>query len=92
MNKAELILKVMSKMDIDEEAAEEALAALADGVVEMLMADRRPVMVGFGSFRLADRKARVIRHPRTGEYIDALPFKTVRFRSGTALKKFIKGG
>ena len=44
---------------------------------------------GFGSFRVATRKARKARNPRTGEVL-AIPEKKVPvFRSATDFKKFL---
>ena len=47
-------------------------------------------MVGFGTFKVAERKARKGRNPQTGEEIDIAASKVPRFAAGKALKAAVK--
>jgi DNA-binding protein HU-beta len=47
-------------------------------------------LVGFGSFKVAKRKARKGRNPQTGEEIKIKASKTAKFTPGKSLKEAIK--
>jgi DNA-binding protein HU-beta len=44
-------------------------------------------IVGFGTFRVSKRAARMGRNPKTGESIQIKASKTVRFSAGQGLKE-----
>jgi len=44
-------------------------------------------LVGFGTFRVSKRAARLGRNPKTGEQIQIKASKTVRFSAGQGLKE-----
>ena len=61
-----------------------------EGIVEGLHADGKVALVGFGSFLLADKKARTARNPKTGEAVE-VPAKVVpKFRPSAALKEIFE--
>jgi len=47
-------------------------------------------LVGFGTFKVRQRKARKGRHPQTGEEIKIKAKKVARFVPGKALKDTVK--
>jgi len=47
-------------------------------------------LIGFGTFKVADRKARKGRNPRTGEEIDIAARRVPKFVAGKALKEAVK--
>jgi len=47
-------------------------------------------LVGFGTFKVAKRKARKGRNPQTGEGIDIAASKVPKFVAGKALKTAVK--
>jgi nucleoid DNA-binding protein len=47
-------------------------------------------LIGFGSFKVVDRKARKGRNPQTGEEIDIAASKVPKFAAGKALKEAVK--
>ena len=47
-------------------------------------------LVGFGTFKVAERKARKCRNPQTGEGIDIAASKVPKFVAGKALKEAVK--
>jgi nucleoid DNA-binding protein len=88
MNKAQLVDLVQREMgkDISKAAAERALNAVL-GAIEKGLKTGNPVqLVGFGTFRVSKRAARMGRNPKTGEQIQIKASKTVRFAAGTGLK------
>jgi len=46
-------------------------------------------MIGFGTFKVGQRKARKGRHPRTGEEITIKAKKVTKFIPGKALKNAV---
>jgi DNA-binding protein HU-beta len=47
-------------------------------------------LVGFGTFKVVERKARKGRNPQTGEEIDIKASKAPKFTPGKALKEAVK--
>ena len=69
MNKTELIAAVAEKADLSKKDAEAAITATVDAITEALTQGEKVQLVGFGSFEVKTRAARVGRNPRTGEEI-----------------------
>ena len=67
MNKTELIAAVAEKADLSKKDAEAAITATVDAITEALTQGEKVQLVGFGSFEVKTRAARVGRNPRTGE-------------------------
>jgi DNA-binding protein HU-beta len=90
MTKAELIEKIAAKAKISKKAANIALNTFVDSVTVALKRGDRVALVGFGTFSVAKRKARIARNPRTGESINVPARKAPKFKAGRELKKAIK--
>ncbi len=86
MTKAELVDKIAKDADITKVKAESAISAFLGGVTEALAAGDKVTFVGFGSFAVSERKARVGRNPQTGAEIKIPARKAVGFSAGKALK------
>ena len=86
MNKAELITAVAEKADLSKKDAEAAITAAVDAITEALTQGEKVQLVGFGSFEVKIRAARVGRNPRTGEEIPISEAKLPVFKAGKALK------
>lgn len=86
MNRTDLIERVQelgqlrSKADA-QRAVEAALSAIQTG----LRSGQRVELVGFGSFSVADTKARTGRNPMTGEPIEIAAGKRVAFKASKRL-------
>ncbi len=91
MTKAELVEKVAKDAEITKVKADAAVKALLDGVTGALKAGDKVTFVGFGSFSVSDRKARVGRNPQTGKEIKIAARKAVGFSAGKSLKDAIQG-
>lgn len=92
MNKSELIDLIATQADISKAAAGRALEALLGGVTKTLKKGESVSLVGFGTFAVTKRAARVGRNPRTGADIKIKASKVPKFRPGKALKDAINGG
>jgi DNA-binding protein HU-beta len=88
MNKQQLIEWIQKDGSVGETkaAAERALNAVLNGIQYGLKKDKNVALVGFGSFTVRKRKARMGRNPRTGEPMKIKASKTVAFKVGKSLK------
>lgn len=85
MNKAMLIEKIAKDAGITKVAAATAVDSLIHGVTSSLRKNQKVTLVGFGTWGVSRRKARIGRNPQTGETIKIKAKKAVRFKAGKAL-------
>ena len=91
MNKTELIAAVAEKAELSKKDAEAAVSAVVDSITEALRKGEKVQLVGFGSFEVKKRAARVGRNPKTKEPIE-IPASTVPvFKAGKVLKDIVGG-
>ena len=86
MNKTELIEHIATNADISKAAAARALDATIEAIKLTLSNGSDVSLVGFGTFTVGKRAARVGRNPRTGVAIKIDAAKVPKFRPGKALK------
>ena len=89
MNKADLIEEIAQAAEISKSAAERAVDAMVAAVKSSLKKGGLVTLVGFGSFYVGRRAARVGRNPRTGAEIKIKAARVPKFRAGKALKDAI---
>jgi nucleoid DNA-binding protein len=89
MNKAELIEAVQRELgtDCSKAHAERAVNSVLSSISIGLEKDSTVQLVGFGSFIVRERKARVGLNPQTKQPIQIPASKTVGFRPGAKLKE-----
>lgn len=86
MNKTDLVAAVAKKTDLSKTKAEETLNAMLDVITASLKKGDEVKLIGFGTFKVTNRKAQVGRNPRTGEEIKIAASKQPKFSAGKALK------
>jgi DNA-binding protein HU-beta len=86
VNKADLIEIIANKADLSKVAAAGALDATLDAITKSLKKGDPVTLVGFGTFSVSKRAARMGRNPRTGAAIKIAASKNPRFKAGKALK------
>lgn len=86
MTKAELTESVASKVDLPRATAERAVNTLFDDIVGALRRGDKVNISGFGTFAVAERKARTGRNPKTGESIEIAASRAPKFKPGKTLK------
>ena len=86
MNKAELINAAALKADVSKKDAEAVITAALDAITEALAESEKVQLVGFGSFELNKRAARLGRNPKTKEAIEIPASVVPTFKAGKALK------
>ena len=90
MNKQELIESIADKSHTTRSDSKKMLEAFIETVTETLARGDRVQLVGFGSFKTNERKARSGRNPRTGESV-TIPAKRVpSFTAGNTLKEAVQ--
>ena len=85
MNKAELVQKIADEAGISKAQANAALDSFTDAVTKTLKGGDKVTLVGFGTFSVSKRQARIGRNPQTGEAIKIKAKKVARFKAGKEL-------
>jgi len=86
MNKAELIDAVAEKAGLSKADAVRALDSTFDAIARAVKQGEKVALVGFGTFAVRKRAARVGRNPKTGAPIRIAAARAVAFKAGKALK------
>ena len=86
MNKAELINAAALKADVSKKDADAVITAALDAITEALAEGEKVQLVGFGSFEVKKRAARLGRNPKTKEEIEIPASVVPTFKAGKALK------
>jgi DNA-binding protein HU-beta len=85
MNKADLINKVSEVVSTKTEARA-AVDCMLEAITDALKNGDMVSLVGFGTFKVDHRKARIGRNPQTGEEIKIKAKNIPKFAPGKALK------
>lgn len=85
MNKSDLINKIADDANLTKVQAQAALNSFLDATSGALKSGDKVILVGFGTFSVAERAARTGRNPQTGKEIKIAAKKVVRFKPGSEL-------
>jgi DNA-binding protein HU-beta len=86
MNKSELVEVAAQEAGITKADADKALSAIIGAVVDAVAKGDSVTLVGFGTFKAAQRAARTGKNPKTGASLE-IPATTVpKFTAGAAFK------
>lgn len=88
-NKIELIASVQKTLGTSKADAERAVNAVIDGIKIGVKKSKSVQLIGFGTFKVASRKARTGVNPKTGEKIKIKASKTVKFVAGKSFKELV---
>ena len=89
MNKSDLINEVAKVVSTKKEA-QEAVDCVLASITKALRKGDAVTLVGFGTFKVTKRKARMGRNPQTGEEIKIKASKAAKFTPGKSLKEAVK--
>jgi len=91
MNKVQLVEAVQKSLgkEATKAEAERAVNAVIEGIKLGVKKSKAVQLVGFGTFKVANRKARTGINPKTGEKIKIKASKTVKFSVGKAFKSLV---
>ena len=90
MNKGKLIKEISEKSGITAKDTEKTINALLETITEAMKKGDDVALVGFGTFSVAKRAARIARNFKTKEIINVPASKTVKFKIGKKLKDAVK--
>lgn len=85
-NKTKLVESVRQELGGSKAEAERAVDAVIRGIKSHLKKSKVMQLVGFGTFRVVNRKARPGVNPKTGDPITIKASKAVKFAAGKDLK------
>ena len=88
MNKAQLLELIQKNLgdDTTKRATADALEAVLSAIAKGVKKDGSVQLIGFGTFKIAQRAARTGRNPKTGAAMKIKASKSVRFVASSALK------
>jgi DNA-binding protein HU-beta len=86
MNKGELIDAVAGSAGLSRADATKAVDGILEAITGTLSSGGSVSLVGFGTFSVKARAARMGRNPRTGEAIQIKASNVPGFKAGKALK------
>jgi DNA-binding protein HU-beta len=89
MNKGDLVIEV-SKLLKSKKDAQEAVDCVLSSIIAALGKGDAVSLIGFGTFKVAERKARKGRNPQTGEEMYIAASKVPKFVASKALKDAVK--
>lgn len=92
VNKTDIIELIAEQAEISKASANRALNALLEGVTAALRDGKSVSLLGFGTFSVKTRAARVGRNPKTGEPINIDAAVVPVFKAGKALKDAVNSG
>ena len=90
MNKAQLVDAIASAADMSKAQATRALDATVEAVTKALKRGDTVSLVGFGTWTVKRRQARMGRNPRTGAAIQIPAANVPSFRAGKSLKDSVQ--
>lgn len=90
MTKEELVNRIAKEAKVTKAQANKAVSAFFNGVTNSLKKGRKVSFVGFGTFSVARRKARMGRNPQTGAPIRIAASRVPKFKAGKQLKDAVK--
>lgn len=89
MNKKQLIEAIAKRADLKDREARDCLNAFLEAISTSLTKGQSVTLVGFGSFLVSQRNARLGRNPQTGLALE-IPAKRVPvFKAGKDLKSAV---
>ena len=90
MNKQDVVAKLAIDTKMTKTAAAAAVDSLIESITKALKKGDSVSFVGFGTFKVLHRKARMARNPQTGAPIKISKRRVPKFSAGKALKQAVK--
>ncbi len=90
MNKAQLVTAIAEDSGLTKADSEKALNATINAIKKSMVSGDSVQLIGFGSFSINERAARMGRNPQTGKEIQIAAKKVVKFKAGKELTESVK--
>ncbi len=91
MNKAELIEAIAAGAGLNKSQADAALNSALNAIKAEMGKGNDVTLIGFGSFKVGKRAARMGRNPQTGKPQKIAARKVAKFSAGADLKAIVNG-
>lgn len=89
MKKAELVSALADTAGMTQKDVSKVLDAFTATVGDTLKKGDQVILIGFGTFKVSERKARTGRNPKTGLPLEIKASKVPSFKAGKGLKDAI---
>lgn len=89
MNKSELVAAMAETSSLSRKNCEDALDAFVAAIEDVLKSGDKVKLLGFGTFEVKGRAARIGRNPRTKEAVNIPACRQPVFKPGKALKEAV---
>lgn len=90
MNRSDLVHTIVESAKISKAIAEEVLNKLLASITNALEKGEDVTLIGWGTFKVNERKARTGRNPKTGVPLQIPASKVVTFKVGKKLKDAVQ--
>jgi len=87
VNKAELVEEVVNETGLTRRTAREAVNTITSVITDALARGEKVTLVGFGTFKVMERKARTGRNPQTGQSLQLPAKKGPKISPGMGLRE-----
>jgi nucleoid DNA-binding protein len=89
MTKNEMVVNIAKATGLKQADIKKIVQMVLDGIIDVLVSDRRIELRNFGVFEVRHRKARKARNPRTGEEVMVPDKNVVTFKPGRIMNEKI---
>lgn len=89
MNKKELVTSVSEKTGISKSDTKKTLEAIIEAVSAEMQKNEKVILLGFGTFSVKDKAARMSIHPQTMQPLELPAKKVVRFKPSVYLNNLL---
>ena len=86
LSRGAIIVAVAAQVEMPQTKVDAVIKAFENAIARQLASGGEVRMVGLGTFKVAQRSARVARNPRTGKPVQVPARSTPRFKAGKALQ------
>lgn len=90
MNKTELVNAIAAGAELSKADAKKALDATLNAIADALKEGDKVALLGFGTFAVTERPARIGINPATKEKIEIAAKKVIKFKAGAELADGLK--
>ena len=90
MKEADLIADIARQAGVSKAVTKKILRALSTSVSKALKDGEKVTLRGVGNFTVVERKARIVKHPRTGKNVMISARMVPKFKAGSKLKASVK--
>jgi DNA-binding protein HU-beta/integration host factor subunit beta len=90
VTKNDMVVNIAKATGLKQADIKRIVQMVLDGIIEVLIKERRIELRNFGVFEVRHRKARKARNPRTGEEVDVPEKNVVTFKPGRIMNEKIK--